>query len=381
MSPTILALLLVVAASPPAAELESVAELHERPGAIALVGSRVFVALHPLGAPDAKLIELLPGGRRQPYPSGVLSRAFRAVTGLASDGAGELWILDSGGDGKPPRLVGWNTADERQLRALRIPPAVLPGNSFLAALAVDKERQVAFVADRSRADWTGDSHPALLVVSLETGETRRLLEDHPSLEPDAVPIVVDRRPVAHRDLDGTVEKLRLGVTQLSLDPAGTFLYFAPLNGGTVWRVRVTDLLDPMLPPAELATRVESYAERPSGPALLARDDGRVVVSDVEGHALRVTSPSGQSVLVEDPSLAWVDGLARGPEDWIYLTVNQLDLHPALNRGEEESRPPYRVFRVRAPRSLPVREVRPPAVQKPADAGPDREARAKDAGAP
>lgn len=381
MSPTILALLLVVSASPPAPALESVAELHERPGALALVGSRLFVALHPLGAPDAKLIELLPGGRRQPYPSGVLSRGFVAVTALASDGAGGLWILDSGGDGKPPRVIGWNTADERRLRALRIPPAALQVNSFLSALAVDPKRQVAFVADRSRADWTGDSHPALLVVSLDSGETRRLLEDHPSLEPDSVPIVIDRRPVAHRDVDGTVEKLRLGVSQLSLDPAGTFLYFAPLNGGTVWRVRVTDLVDPALPPAELATRVESYAERPSGPALLAGDDGRVVVSDVEEHALRVTSPSGQSVLVQDPSLAWVGGLARGPEDWVYFTVNQLDLHPALNRGEEESRPPYGVFRVRAPRSPPAREVRPSTVQTPADAGAERGESRKDAGAP
>ena len=59
----------------------------------------------------------------------------------------------------------------------------------------------------------------------------------PALEPDAVPIMVDRRPLAHRELDGTVEKLRLGVSQLSLDPAGTFLYLAALNGGTVWRVR------------------------------------------------------------------------------------------------------------------------------------------------
>ena len=75
MSPTILALLCLLAASPPAPALESVAELPERPGALALVGPRVFVALHPLGAPESKLLELLPGGRRQPYPSGVLSRA------------------------------------------------------------------------------------------------------------------------------------------------------------------------------------------------------------------------------------------------------------------------------------------------------------------
>ena len=367
MSPTTLALLSLLAASPPAPALESVAELAERPGAIALVGPRLFVAMHPLGAPEMKLLELLPGGRRQPYPSGVLSRGFVAITALASDGAGGLWILDAGAEGKPPRLTGWNTADERRLRALRIPAAALGSNSFLSALAVDRKRQVAYVADRSRADWTGDSHPALLVVSLETGETRRLLEDHPALEPDAIPIAVDRRPVAHRELDGTVERLRLGVAQLSLDPAGTFLYLAPLNGGTVWRIRTADLLDGALGPKELSTRVEPYAERPSGTGLVAGDDGRVVVADVEGHALRITSPSGQAVLVEDPRLQWPDGLASGPEDWVYVTVNQLNLHPSLNRGEEESRPPYGVFRVRVSRGPPLREPRQ-AAQKPADAG-------------
>src|SRR5262249_24960334 len=94
VSPT-LALLSLLAASPRAPLLESVADLPERPGAIARGGPRLFVALHPLGAPETKLLEVLPGGRRQPYPSGVLSRAFVAVTALASDGNGGLWILDA----------------------------------------------------------------------------------------------------------------------------------------------------------------------------------------------------------------------------------------------------------------------------------------------
>jgi hypothetical protein len=369
VSPTTFALVSLLVASPPAPALESVAELPERPGALALVGPRLFVAVHPLGNPEAKLLELLPGGRRQPYPSGVVSRSFTAVTALAEDGTGGLWILDAGGEGKPPRLTGWNTTDERRLRSLRIPAAALRSNSSLCALAV--ERGHAFVADRSRADWTGDSHPALLVVTLQSGETRRLLEDHPALEPDAVAITVDRRPVAHRELDGTVERLRLGVSQLSLDPAGTWLYLAALNGGTVWRVRTADLLDPALTAEELATRVESHAERPPGNALVAGDDARVVVTDVEAHALRVTGPSGQALLVQDPRLQWPDALARGPEDWIYVTVNQLNLHPALNRGEEESRPPYGVFRVRAPRGLPLRdpEPAPSAVEKRTDPPP------------
>jgi len=372
VSLTTLALLSMLAASAPAPALESVAELPERPGAIALVGPRLFLALHPLGNPEAKLLELLPGGRRQPYPSGVLSRGFTAVTALAVDGAGGLWILDAGGEGKPPRLTGWNTTDERRLRALRLPAAAMRSNSWVCALAVDRPHQVAYVADRSRADWTGDSHPALLVVSLQSGETRRLLEDHPALEPDAVPIAVDRRPVAHRELDGTVEKLRLGVSQLALDPSGTWLYLAPLNSGTLWRVRTADLVDGGLEPEELATRVESYAERPPGNGLVAGDDGRVVLADVEGHALRVTWRAGQALLVQDPRLQWPDGLARGPEDWIYVTVNQLDLHPALNRGAEESRPPYGVLRVRAPPGIPLRDARPSAspVEKRTDSGPE-----------
>ena len=370
MSLPTLALLSLLTASPPAPGLETVAELPERPGAIAVVGARVFVALHPLGHPDTKLLELVPGGRREPYPSGVLSRAFTAVTALATDGAGGLWILDGGGEGRPPRLTGWNTTDERRLRALRIPASVVGANSWLCALAMDPVHGVAYVADRSRADWTGDSHPALLVVSLETGVTRRLLEDHPALEPDAVPVTVDRRPLAHRELDGTVERLRLGVSQLSLDPSGTWLYLAALNGGSVWRVRAADLVDASLEPAELATRVESHAERPPGNGLVAGDDGRVVVTDVEGHALRVTAPSGQVVLVEDARLQWPDGLARGPDDWIYLTVNQLNLHPALDRGEEESRPPYLVLRVRAPGGLPVRGARP--AQPPVESRTDPE---------
>jgi hypothetical protein len=94
----------------------------------------------------------------------------------------------------------------------------------------------------------------------------------------------------------------------------------------------------------------------------------VVLAEVEGHALRVTSPSGQLLLVQDPRLQWPDSLARGPEDWIYVTVNQLNLHPAMNRGEEESRPPYGIFRVRLTRGVPLRETRPAPTETPADAG-------------
>jgi hypothetical protein len=349
--------------APATSALEPVAELAERPGAVASAGDRLFVALHPLGHPEVKLLEVRSGGRLEPYPSGVVSRAFGAVTALQVDGEGGLWILDAGEEGKPPSVLAWNTVDERRLALARLSATALRPNSSLAALAVDRQRGLLYIADRSRADWVGDSHPALLVHSLQTGFTRRVLEDHPALEPDTIPVVIGRRVLAHRNLDGTVEKVRLGVNQLGLDATGTWLYLGGLNCAAVWRVRTADLVDLSLSAGELATRVESYADRPPGNALLVEPGGRVVVTDVEQHALAFVSPNATVRWLSDPLLAWPDGLALG-DGWLYLTVNQLNLHPALNRGTEESRRPYRVLRVRLPPTPPPR----PAARAPADAG-------------
>src|SRR5262249_38085870 len=143
--------------------------------------------------------------------------------------------------------------------------------------------------------------------------------------------------------------------------------------GSAWRIRTRDLVDTALAPEELADRVESHVDRPSGTGLVAWDDGRVLLADVEGHALRLASRSGQTgVVVGGPPLQGPDGLARGPEDWVYLTVTQLNLHPALNRGTEESRPPYGVLRVRVPRSVPVRA--PTATPRDGGVGPGGESR-------
>jgi len=36
----------------------------------------------------------------------------------------------------------------------------------------------------------------------------------------------------------------------------------------------------------------------------------------------------------------------GPDGWLYVTVNQLNLHPLLNAGQEGVKPPYYLVRVK-----------------------------------
>jgi hypothetical protein len=171
-------------------------------------------------------------------------------------------------------------------------------------------------------------------------------------------VVIDRRTVAHRLENGTVEKIRLGAGQLALDAAGAWLYLGGLNCGAVWRVRTADLADLKLSAAELGKRVESFANRPPGTALLVDGAGRVVVTDVEQHGLAFVGPGGVQRWLTDPLLAWPDELALA-EGWLYLTVNQLNLHPRSTREEEAAR--------HAPVSSP-RRLRGDPQRSPLDAG-------------
>jgi len=68
---------------------------------------------------------------------------------------------------------------------------------------------------------------------------------------------------------------------------------------------------------------------------------------VEQRALAFASPGGTVRWLTDPRLNWADALAFA-EGWLYVGVNQLYLHPALNRGTEESRGPYPIYRVALP---------------------------------
>ena len=61
----------------------------------------------------------------------------------------------------------------------------------------------------------------------------------------------------------------------------------------------------------------------------------------------MANPEGYRILVKDKSLLkWPDGMAFGPDGWLYVTVNQLNLHPLLNRGIEGGNPPYYLIRVK-----------------------------------
>jgi sugar lactone lactonase YvrE len=327
--------------------LEVVAELQEAPGNVAVLpGGRIVMSLHQFYEPEYRVVELHADGSTTPFPnewwatppdaSGI---GLQAVLGLRADARGRVWLLDNGAS--VPRLVVWGTRGDRLERFLPIPWPATRAGSFHNDLAVDLLNDAVYIADIG-----GDEGPALVVVDLETGFSRRVLAGHPSVQAEDVPLVIDGREVTLTGADGT-SPARVGVNPITIDPSFTWVYWGAMHGTSLWRAKAADLADLGLPSDELAARVERYGDKPVSDGISIDVAGNVYVTDLAAGAIGVTGPDGAyRVLYEDERLSWPDGISAGPDGWMYVTVNQLHRSAPLNGGTDASIPPYYLMRFR-----------------------------------
>ena len=369
LAAAVLGVALLQAAAPAAAQasgptppaLQTVATFDDvRPGNPAVApGGRTFLTMSALSEPDVNVVEVLAGGGTRPFPNpgwagqpGPRSvRGIAATIGIRTGPDGTVWVLDMGDreadPTQPPKLVAWH-ADGTLARVVFFPEPVLREHSFLQDFAVDPRRGRVYVADMTFDPEAGASdYPAFLVVDLETGMVRRVLERHPSTMPSGEPVVVDGRAVGHLDPAGQPVPHLYGLNPVAIDPQGEWVYFGAMGGKAVHRVPAAALADPDLPPGRLAALVEQYAEKPHSDGIAVDGAGNVYVTDVERHAVGVARPEGYRTLVRDGErLAWPDGLSLADDGWLYVTANQLHNLPALNYGVDASRPPFYLHRLR-----------------------------------
>jgi sugar lactone lactonase YvrE len=297
--------------------LEEVASLPSPPGNIAVSpAGRVFLSVHPEGRPRLKVVELVAGEAR-PFPDaawqaprgdGADGKAlpfFDSVLGVRIDRRGRLWTLDNANHGlAQPRLLAFDVDSGALVERLDFPRHLVPRGSYLNDLQVSADGRYVFIADSSIFGLD----PALLIVDTTSGRTRRVLAGHRSLQAEPyIPVVGGRRMRVFG-----IFTVMPGVDSIALDNRGN-LAFAAVTARRMYRARVADLVDERLAPAELASRVEDFGDKPMTDGLSSDAAGNLVLTDPGHDALQLLAPDGTlTTLVRDPRLRWPDGLSFGP---------------------------------------------------------------------
>lgn len=331
----------------PSAAPVPAASLAYGPGNLTILpdGRRVL-SLHQWYQPPKPVIELTAAGQLVDFPRAGDQPLppLATVLGIKSDANGVVYILDNGLQGKvTPKVVVYDAARGRLVRTIPLPLGVTDTNSFVNDVAIDARRGRLYLSDPA-----GGANAALIVVNTADGTARRVLHGHESVRAADTAWTVLGKPLLNRvptgPMAGTLRHPPTGVDGIAIDAAQEYVYLAPFDGRTLYRVRAADLADAATPAATLAARVERYAAKPPSDGMVLDAAGNVYLGDLTRNALGVIGPDRRYRELA-AGLPWVDDFEFGTDGQLYIVTTQLERSPPLNAEVDASRKPFVIYRM------------------------------------
>ncbi len=346
-----LLLLVLEAQANAGSNFDILARLDSGPGNVTVMANgRIIMSLHQFYLPKYTVVEYK-NDTLVPFPNKVLADAdsmsnlkLDSVLGIRSDANGIVWMLDNGmRSGVTPKLVGWDTKIDRLHQVIYLPQPVAPADAFVNDFAVDTLRNHIYISDPA-----GGGNAALIVVNLNTGTARRVLEGHSSVIPEAVDLIIDNVPVQVKDKNGKLVRPHIGVNPITEDMNNEWVYFGPMHGHSLYRIKADDLANAGLDSKTLANRVQRYSDKPVSDGITIDKDNNIYLGELAANAIGViAADKSYRRLAQCPKLSWVDSFSFGPAGQLVAVVNRLHQSAVLNGGVSKSKPPYYLLRVKS----------------------------------
>lgn len=320
---------------------------------------RLFVNF-PLWQPrDYKgaVAEVMPDGMVKPFPDDAwnetwtgrkpeqASKQFICVQSVVAHG-GALYVLDPASPGMKqvvpggPKLVKINLANNTVDRVYSIPGEVAPGNSYLNDVRFDPEAPLAYITDSGAG--------GLVVLNLDSGESRRVLASSAQLQADPnKPLVVRERPL---QVDG--ETPQIHSDGIAISPDGKHLYLHVLTGTHTYSLP-TKLLHDGASDEELQKALVDLGEDAASDGMLVDAEGVLYLTTFEGDSVStrtIEKDAGLAELVKDKRLQWPDTLAMTkPNDHgishLYITASRIHQMPRFNGDKSMRDGNYQLFKL------------------------------------
>jgi len=268
---------------------------------------------------------------------------FICTQSVVVDDQDNLWVLDPAAPKMQeivkagPKLVKIDLATNQVVQTIPFGEDVAPKKSYLNDVRIDTRTNTAFI--------TESANGAIIVVDLKSGKARRLLDGHPSTQPEKdFKLVVDGKALIDQQ-----KKIppQIASDGIALDLKNGYLYYHALTAHTLYRIKTSFLTDEKIAEKELESKIENVGQTPAPDGMLEGLDGSVYLTDLEGSAIVRWDPESKRVeqVIADKRLLWPDTLSWGSNGEIYVTASQIENMPRFNNGKSTRTEPYKLWKI------------------------------------
>ncbi|MDN3589091.1 SMP-30/gluconolactonase/LRE family protein [Methylobacterium adhaesivum] len=333
-------------APPPGNALTKVASFeHQVTGVTVSRDGRIFVNFPRWTEDTAVSVAEVKDGKVVPFPDAAWNSWRNAkkdevspgdhwicVQSVVASPDGNVWVLDPAAPAMGalvpggPKLVEIDLKTNRPARTIAFDETVAPQGSYLNDVRFAPDGKTAYLTDSG-------AKGALVVVDLDSGKARRVLDGDPSTQPDkGVTVTYDGKPLRRPDGRG----VEFAADGIALSPDGKTLYWQAIKGKTLYSLPtealaggVTQALMPTaLADKSLAGRIETVGE--NGPAdglIISRHDGRMYITSPQDDSIKVRDLSAKgaatATVIKDARLRWPDTFGEGPDGTLYVTTSRI----------------------------------------------------------
>jgi sugar lactone lactonase YvrE len=320
---------------------------------------RIFLS-HPQVEGPGNQVSELKNGQLVPYPNAEMqiwkpdedkTRTFMKVNSLRVGPEGDLWVVDAGARGVgykgvagAAKVVRINIATNSVRRVYQAPADAVREYSYYNDMRFSPDGRRVYISDAAGL------LPAIVVLDIETGRMRRVLENHP-LTIARFKMYGDGRQLVLRDpipawWGGMTTDKMVNVDQLEVSPDGRWLYFHPI-GGPLARVETKLVDDPATPADVLANSVEKLRDTWTAAGTAIDAAGNIYMSQVNNRSVMKIAPDmTATVLASDPRLAWIDAMWVDNQGFLYMPAAQLDKTSAnFAGGPAQIRYPMKIWKM------------------------------------
>ncbi|WP_428232750.1 L-dopachrome tautomerase-related protein [Flavobacterium sp.] len=320
-------------------QLESVAAMDIRPGDVAVsANGRVFATIHPLGSQKMQLVEII-NGKAVAYPNESFQKnnqpatnaKFDAMLGLIFDKKGRLWVTDMGLELGKTRLWSFDINTNKVIEKIELPGSIAPKGSFLQDVVIDEKNNWAYLADIA--------NPGIIAINLKTKNARRF-SGHHTLAAEDKDMVIEGKVI---NFGG--KPARVAIDPITLSADRETLFFGAMNG-TSWYKVPTKLFRENKNDKTIGEAITIAGKKPFSDGAITDAMGNHYFTNLQEHAITKLAIDGTltNTVKDNTLLLWPDNTYLGPDNWMYISANQLNTTPAFTGGVDQGKPPYYIYR-------------------------------------